>query len=153
MATRKIPVERFSITTQRKFDEAVAAIDAAVGHPDLSQGAVAAAISDGGLGSSGLMEFARYDLGAVLRMESGAAAPRIVRLVIGNPLVMKEMVKHVPDAGSYAPVTILIDERADGVHVSYDRMASYLGPYGNAEALKVARDLDAKVEDLIAKAL
>ena len=66
---------------------------------------------------------------------------------------MKEMVKHVPDAGSYAPVTILIDERADGVHVSYDRMASYLGPYGNADALKVARDLDRKVEDLIAKAL
>jgi hypothetical protein len=27
-----------------------------------------------------------------------------VRLVIGNPLIMKEMVKHVPDAASYAPV-------------------------------------------------
>ncbi len=66
---------------------------------------------------------------------------------------MKEMVKHVPDAGSYAPVTILIDERADGVHISYDRMASYLAPYGNADALKVAYDLDTKVEALIAKAL
>ncbi len=152
MATRQIPVERFSVTSQRQFDEVVAAIDAAVGHPDLSQGAVAAAISEGGLGPSGLMEFARYDLGAVLRMESDAA-PRVLRLVIGNPLVMKEMVKHVPDAGSYAPVTILVDERADGVHVSYDRMASYLAPYGNADALKVARELDGKVEGLIAKAL
>jgi uncharacterized protein (DUF302 family) len=106
-----------------------------------------------GLGSSGLMEFTRFDLGAVLRKESGSTEARIVRLVIGNPLVMKEMVKHVPDAGSYAPVTILIDERADGVHISYDRMASYLAPYGNADALKVARDLDAKVEEVIAKAL
>jgi uncharacterized protein (DUF302 family) len=161
MATRQIPVERFSVTTQRRFEEVVAALDAAVGHPaDFSRGMAAAktfaemtSFVGRALGSSGLMEFARYDLGAVLRMESGPAAPRVVRLVIGNPLVMKEMVKHVPDAGSYAPVAILIDERADGVHVSYDRIASYLAPYGNADALKVARDLDAKVEDLIAKAL
>jgi hypothetical protein len=62
---------------------------------------------------------------------------------------MKQLVKAVPDAGSYAPVTILIDKRRDGVHISYDRMASYLAPYGNAEALKVARDLDAKAEGLL----
>jgi uncharacterized protein (DUF302 family) len=104
------------------------------------------------IGSAGLMEFARFDLGAVLRKESGQAVPKILRLVIGNPLVMKEMVKHVPDAGSYAPVTILIDERADGVHLSYDRMADFLAPYGSPEALQVARDLDAKVEKLLLQA-
>ena len=48
---------------------------------------------------------------------------------------MKEMVKHVPDAGSYAPITILIDERADGVHIAYDTMVSHLAPYGNNDAL------------------
>lgn len=37
-----------------------------------------------------------------------------------------------------------------GVHLSYDRMASFLSPYANAEALRVAQDLDAKVEALIA---
>ncbi len=63
---------------------------------------------------------------------------------------MREMVKHVPDAGSYAPVTILIDERPDGVHLSYDRMASFLATYKNEEALKVAEELDAKVEGLLA---
>jgi hypothetical protein len=62
---------------------------------------------------------------------------------------MKQMVEHVPDAGSHAPVTILIDERKDGVHVSYDRMAGYLAPYGNLAALKVARELDLKVEALL----
>jgi hypothetical protein len=65
---------------------------------------------------------------------------------------MKEMVKHVPDAGSYAPVTILIEQRSDGVHISYDRMASYLAPYGNSDALRVARDLDVKVEKILATA-
>jgi uncharacterized protein (DUF302 family) len=62
---------------------------------------------------------------------------------------MSRMVQHVPDAGSYAPVTILIDEREDGVHLSYDRMASLLASYKNREALEVARALDAKVEALL----
>jgi len=62
------------------------------------------------------------------------------------------MVKRVPDAGSYAPITLLIDERPDGVHLSYNSMASLLAPYGNADALKVAQDLDSKVERLLAEA-
>ena len=65
---------------------------------------------------------------------------------------MKEMAKHVPEAGSYAPVTVLVDERADGVHLSYDRMASFLAVYGNSEALAVARELDKKVEDILSDA-
>jgi uncharacterized protein (DUF302 family) len=88
--------------------------------------------------------------GAVLRKETGMGTPKIIRFLIGNPLIMKEMAKHVPDAASYAPVTILVDQRPDGVHLSYDRMASFLSPYGNAEALKVAQALDAKVEALLA---
>jgi hypothetical protein len=65
---------------------------------------------------------------------------------------MKQMVEYVPDAGSYAPVTILVYEREDGVHVSYDTMASYLASYGNEKALQVARDLDAKVIRLLTEA-
>ncbi len=103
-------------------------------------------------GSAGLMLFVRLDLGEFLRKAQEPNARRSIRYLIGNPLIMKEMVKHVPDAGSYAPVTILVDERADGVNITYDRMASFLAPYGNPEALKVARDLDAKVEALLAKA-
>jgi hypothetical protein len=65
---------------------------------------------------------------------------------------MREMATHVPDAGSYAPVTVLVDERSDGVHLLYDRTASLLAPYGNASALRVAHDLDAKIESLIRQA-
>ena len=67
---------------------------------------------------AGFMQFARFDLGAVIRKENGQDEPRSIRYLVGNPLIMKEMVKHVPDAGSYAPVTVLIDERADAVHLS-----------------------------------
>jgi hypothetical protein len=65
---------------------------------------------------------------------------------------MKEMAKYVPDARSYAPVTVLVDERPDGVHLSYDRMASFLAPYGDPEAIAVAQNLDRKVEDLLQQA-
>src|SRR5580692_9830614 len=101
------------------------------------------------MGETGLMLFLEFDHGAVVRKETGRAKPKIVRLVIGNPLIMKEMAKHVPDAGSYAPVTVLVDERDDGVHLSYDRMTSLLSPYKNPAALKVARELDSKVERLL----
>ena len=53
--------------------------------------------------------------------------------------MMKEMAKQVPDAGSYAPVTVLVDEREDGVHLSYDKMVSFLGPYANQDAHDRAR--------------
>ena len=98
------------------------------------------------------MSFMQLDQGGVMRKETGRDTPRIVRLLIGNPLIMKEMAKHVPDAGSYAPVTVLVDERADGVHLSYDKMESFLAPYGNRDALEVARNLDKKIEDLLGQA-
>ena len=62
---------------------------------------------------------------------------------------MKEMAKTVPDAASYAPVAILVDERADGVHRSYNSMASLIAPYGSQPALVAARNLDAKIECLL----
>jgi uncharacterized protein (DUF302 family) len=159
MTIRKVELERFSLASSKPFDAIVAALKATIGQPDMVDlgRATRSARSfpeleravQKGLGRTGLMLFAEFDLGAILRRETGLETPKIVRLVIGNPLIMKEMVKHVPDAGSYAPVTILIDERRDGVHVSYDKMASLLVPYGNPDALVVARDLDAKIETLL----
>ncbi|HSZ15879.1 MAG TPA: DUF302 domain-containing protein [Terracidiphilus sp.] len=104
------------------------------------------------LGKTGLMQFVEFDHGMVIRKGTEHHTSKMVRLVIGNPLIMKEMAKGVPDAGSYAPVTVLVDERADGVHISYDRMASLLAPYGDEDALSVARDLDANVEDVLRQA-
>jgi uncharacterized protein (DUF302 family) len=98
------------------------------------------------------MMFMELDHGAILRKETGLDRPKIARFLIGNPLIMKEMAKHVPDAGSYAPVTILVDEQPDGVHLTYDKMASLLAPYQNAAALAVARNLDSKIETLLRSA-
>jgi len=158
----KIEVERFSLTSSRPFDEVLAAIKGAVGNPDMVDFAKTTSAARTfaeleravrkGLGKTGLMRFMELDHGAVIRKATGRDTPRMVRLIIGNPLIMKEMAKRVPDAGSYAPVTVLVDERTDGVHLSYDRMASLLGPYRNPDALEVARSLDTKVEDLLRRA-
>lgn len=162
MSIREIQVQRVTLVSTEPFDTVIASIDAQIGHPDMAafRKTFSAAqnetemekVVDPVTKPNGIMEFTRFDLGEVLRKESGASTPRILRIVAGNPLIMKEMVKHVPDAGSYAPVTILIEERPDGVRISYDRMASYLAPYGNNDALRVARDLDAKIEKMLATA-
>jgi hypothetical protein len=49
------------------------------------------------------MEFTRFNLDLVIAKEKGASAPKIVRLVEGNPLIMKQRSEHVPDTASYAP--------------------------------------------------
>jgi uncharacterized protein (DUF302 family) len=162
MSVREIQVQRVSLISSEPFDEVVARIDAQIGHTDLVEfrrklsvarnEAEMKSVVDPVAQPNGIMELARFDLGDILRKESGSNRPRILRIFAGNPLIMKEMVKHVPDAGSYAPITILIDERADGVHISYDTMVSHLAPYGNNDALRVARDLDAKIEKIITAA-
>ena len=160
--TRKVHMERFSVTSSKPFDAVVAAIKASIGHPNMAelwqatQRATTAAELEAAiqpvLGESGLMQFAEFDHGIVIRKGTEDHTSKMIRLVIGNPLIMKEMAKRVPDAGSYAPVTVLVDERADGVHISYDRMASLLAPYGNLDALSIARDLDVKVENVLTQA-
>jgi uncharacterized protein (DUF302 family) len=163
MVMMEIPVRRTSLVSARPFDEVVGRLTATIGRPDMNafHNAMTAARTVADLeevvhavvGSSDLMEFARFDAGEVLRKERSGHGPKILRLVVGNPLIMKEMAKAVPDAAAYAPITILVDERADGVHLSYDSMASLLAPYGNEPALAVARELDAKVESLLEAAV
>jgi hypothetical protein len=73
------------------FDEVLARIGLGLGHPEMNrfrhemlngrtpselEGIVGRAI-----GPSGLMEFARHDLGAVIRKEGGSAIPKSVRLI------------------------------------------------------------------------
>jgi uncharacterized protein (DUF302 family) len=160
MAVRTINVQRWSITSQKPFESVVASVESQLGKPNMADfGArIAAArtfsevqdVVSRAVGESGLMEFMRIDAGAVLAKAGGN--PKSIRLIIGNPVIMQSMVRLAPDAASYAPVTVLIDQRLDGAHLSYDEMASFLDSYGDAEVLAIARDLDAKVKRLLQQA-
>ena len=115
------------MTSSKPFAAIVAALKAALGRLDLVEFAKTSKSSGiyfeleqligRDLGAAGLMLFVELDHGAVLRKETGLDKPEIVSPVLGNPLVMKEMAKHAPDAGLDAPVTVLVDERGDGVQL------------------------------------
>jgi uncharacterized protein (DUF302 family) len=162
MTTKKIVVERVTFMSNRPFEEVLALLDKGIWRPNLGElnrrmndaptFQEYASVIRGAVGSADLMEFMRLDLGSALRKDPAAKAYKLVRIVAGNPLIMKQMAEHVPDAGSYAPVTILVYERDGSVHISYDMMASYLSDSKNEKALQVAKDLDAKVIKLLTEA-
>src|SRR6201984_828859 len=93
-------------------------------------------------GSIGLMRFLQLDLDSILTLDPQAqdwTGRRMVRLIAGNPVTMGKMTRHVADAGSYAPVTILIQEMPDGgTKVAYDTVASAIAPYHDPAASQVA---------------
>jgi len=162
MAIKRINVERFCTESSKSFEDVLLGLDKGIGRPDMRQLRAqmdqAATFSefqqivDGAVGPADLMEFLRLDLGAALRKDPAAKAFKIVRIIAGNPLIMKQMVEHVPDAGSYAPVTILVYESQGKVRICYDTMESLLAPSQNESALKVAKDLDSKVIQLLTDA-
>ena len=60
------------------------------------------------------------------------------------------MIRRLPAAGSYAPVTILIQELpGDETQVAHDTVASATVPNGDAAASQVARRLDIEVLGLL----
>jgi hypothetical protein len=155
-----VEVRRVTVTTDRPFDDVVAAAYAGLGRvPDFRDlarrwGAVGSrdefdALIEPMAGSSGLLEFMSLDLGAVLAIRDPDRSARILRIIAGNPVTMSKMTATVPDAGSYAPVTILIVERPDGVTLSYDRVASAIAPYAGDAASAVAQELDGAVLTLL----
>jgi len=158
MQTLEVLVRRVSIVSSKPFETVIETLTQNIGHSDINnfhkavlESASAADLErlvNGLTGPSGLMEFVRFDSGEVLRKEQNGKNFKSIRLIVGNPLIMKEMVKAAPDAAAYAPITILVDERDYGVHMSYDTMESLIAPYGSREALNVAKDLDKKIEQL-----
>jgi hypothetical protein len=104
-------------------------------------------------GSAGLMRFLELELDSALALDPQAkssAGRRLVRLIAGNPVTMGQMTRHAPDAGSYAPVTILIQELPDGgTRVAYDSVASEIAVYNDPAATQVAEHLDTEVLDLL----
>ena len=162
MAIKRISVERFCIESSKSFEDVLLGLEKGIGPPDMgllrAQMDKASTFSEfqrlveGAVGPADLMEFLRLDLGTAMRKDPAAKAYKILRIIAGNPLIMKQMVEQIADAGSYTPVTILLYESQGKVHLCYDTMESLLTPYQNVSALKVAKDLDSKVIRLLTDA-
>ena len=159
----QLAVARLSLISDKPFESVLAAIQVELDTPKMEKFWEEIWSADSfqrvesivkpALGPTGLMQFEEFDDGGFIRKDRGEGTPQSMRLLIGNPLIMKQMTELVPDAAAYAPVTILIDEREGKVHVSYDRMSSFLSAYNNPGATKIAEALDAKIETLMRTAL
>ena len=102
-------------------------------------------------GPSGLMVFAIYDHGTLLRV--AGLTRRALQYVVGNPLTALQMTQHAIGAGLYAPLRVLLYENDEGkTCVEYDRPSSLFGQFGDDRIAEVASSLEQKLEDLTATA-
>jgi hypothetical protein len=157
-----ILVRRHVIKSDRRFSSVLDGIFGGITRPDIGSlfSKLAASTSyeqfsslvRQAQGSAGLMLFLQLDLDAALALDPRArahAGRRLVRLIAGNPVTIGQMTRHVPDAGSYAPATILVQETSGGTQVAYDTVASALALYHDAAVSRVARRLDIEVLGLL----
>ena len=103
-------------------------------------------------GSSGFMLFDVRDHGQLLSLKGRKAFAR--QYEIGNPLFAVEMTKEDLRTGEYAPLRICVYVGEDQMtHVDYDLPSTVFGRFRSAQIDKVARDLNRKMDALIANAL
>jgi hypothetical protein len=169
MATERVLdvlMRRYVFETDQPFAAVLDGIFRGVSQPDIAQlfSKLAASgtyqefssLVEQAQGSAGLMRFYQLELDNALSLDPQApdwTGRRLVRLITGNPVTMGQMTRHVPDAGSYAPVTILIEETpSGGTRVAYDSITSAIAPYYSVAASDVAERLDTEVLGLLRQA-
>jgi uncharacterized protein (DUF302 family) len=102
------------------------------------------------VGSSGFMLFASFDHGAWIN--KAGIERKLLRVVIGNPLIAITMLRHDVTAGLFAPVELLIAEEQPGrSSLTYVVPSSLMVVEENAPLRAAAVALDAKLAALAAK--
>jgi uncharacterized protein (DUF302 family) len=104
------------------------------------------------VGESGFMLFHEIDHGGWL--PRFGINRRVMRLILGNPLIAITMIRHDITTGLFAPVEILVadKERGPGTTITYVRPSSLIFIEGNPPLHTAAKALDEKLEALIARA-
>jgi len=160
MDVTRITVDHVRVTTDRPFEKVTKVFEQQIGRFDwavyqhLNEGAdpegVRAKIK-AMEGPSGFMLFRTSDHGALLRL--AGQKKKAIQYLVGNPLFALEMTQHDIRASLYAPLRVVVYENERGkTCVEYDRPSSLFGQFGNAKVTDVARMLDHKLEQLVAKA-
>ena len=77
---------------------------------------------------------------------------KVLRVILGNPLIAITMLRHDVTAGLFAPVEVLLVDEPDGhSSLTYVKPSSLMVIEPNAELLSAATELDAKLAALAAK--
>ncbi len=105
------------------------------------------------VGSSGFMLFAEIDHGSWT--PKFGIKRRLLRWIIGNPLIAVTMIQHEYTAGLFVPIDLLLADNDDGVgcNVTYVVPSSLIVFEKNPQLRSAAEVLDAKIENLVAEAV
>jgi uncharacterized protein (DUF302 family) len=77
---------------------------------------------------------------------------KVLRVILGNPLIAITMLRHDVTAGLFAPVVLLIADERDGrSSLTYVKPSSLMVVEPNPELLSAATELDTKLAALAAK--
>jgi uncharacterized protein (DUF302 family) len=104
------------------------------------------------VGPSGFMLFKLIDHGAWLT--KAGIERKVLRVVLGNPLIAITMLRHDVTAGLFAPVELLLvgeREGEDGSSLIYVKPSSLMVVEDNPELRSAATELDAKLAALAVK--
>ncbi len=102
------------------------------------------------VGPSGFMLFGQFDHGAWI--SKTGIDRRVLRVVLGNPLIAITMLRHDVTAGLFAPVEVLLADEPDGrSSLTYVKPSSLMVIESNPELLSAAQELDIKLAALAAK--
>ena len=158
---REIPFNgvRLRFDSKKRFDELVSALLADVGEKPLMIDELPAKFDswesykaevESHVGPSGFILFAVMNHGAWIKKVQ--IQKKVLRLVIGNPLLAITMMRHDLTAGLFAPVElILIEEDEDQSSLTYVRPSSLMVVETNEPLLAAARELDTKLQSLASR--
>lgn len=100
------------------------------------------------VGPHGFMLFALLDHGAWIA--KAGIQRKVMRVILGNPLIAITMLRHDVTAGLFAPVELLIVDEDGGSSLIYVKPSSLMVAEPNPELQAAAEDLDAKLAALAA---
>jgi uncharacterized protein (DUF302 family) len=149
---------RVRYDSAKSYGELVAALLADIGAAPVPINDIAASTGDwqtyeerveSDVGPSGFMLFGIFDHSAWIT--KAGIDRKVLRVILGNPLIAITMLRHDVTAGLFAPVELLITDSGTGSSVTYVKPSSLMVIETNPELLSAAKQLDAKLASLAEK--
>jgi uncharacterized protein (DUF302 family) len=163
LATKPFQGIRIEVDTSTSFGEVLSRLRNLMGNTNvpevvalakeaISEAEYAHRVEERFVGQSGFMLFYEIDHGGWL--SRFGINRRVVRWILGNPLIAITMIRLDITAGLFAPVEILVTENEDGqgAKITYVRPSSLMLIEENPPLRQAATALDEKLAALIAKA-
>jgi uncharacterized protein (DUF302 family) len=150
---------RVRYDSAKSYDELLAALLSDIGEKPVSLDDLVTSSSDWEsyrqevephVGPSGFMLFSVIDHGAWIT-KTGIDR-KVLRVILGNPLIAITMLRHDVSAGLFAPVEMLLVDEGEGrSSLTYVKPSSLMVVEPNPELLSAAGELDAKLAALATK--